>query len=415
MATPYSNYGNREDNFELELGRVRKNIISKFVELKNCLEVREKHLLEELDEIKKYYQTYIKRLKIVKEEKEALEIMKNRTGEKLPTPAINEFQDNLLQQIREKRELIETPIEPKMVSFTCDTNTIITEINKLGKLVEKVIIRIDYTSKIQPIVSVCERGKGLEQLDTPYSVSVDNTTGNIYVVDCDNNCVKVFDSSGKYLFKFGDEGNEGNLYCPSGIAICGDKILISSGSIFNFGIFHYELDGNFVSKIGKSGKGETEFSFPLGVTIDESNGDIFICDCKNNRIQVLSNNFQFKSQFGIDFLVLPRDVKLSNEYIYVLDTSNPCLHLFSYNFKLQKSVISRGKQMLVVNPYNFFIDNFANILISDCDSNSILIFNPKFKFTHKIQVSNSPMGVTVDNHGRVIVVCRADDNCLQIF
>ena len=154
---------------------------------------------------------------------------------------------------------------------------------------------------------------------------------------------------------------------------------------------------------------------PLGLTIDESNGDIYICDYYNNRIQILSKEFSFKSQFGKDTLKYPRDVKLSKECIYVLDASNPCLHLFSYNHILQKSVISRGTDLLVIDPWYFFIDYSDNILISDSGSHSILFFNTEFQFTHKISVSEYPMGVTVDPQGRLIVVSLSNTNCLQIY
>ena len=158
-----------------------------------------------------------------------------------------------------------------------------------------------------------------------------------------------------------------------------------------------------------------EFINPFGLAIDESDGDIYVCDFNNNRIQILSEEFSFKSQFGKDTLKWPRDVKLSKEYIYVLDASNLCLHLFSYNHILQKSVISQGAGMQVINPWYFFIDYSDNILISDLDSHSILIFNTEFQFTHKISVSSSPMGVTVDPQGRLIVVFRSNKNCLQIY
>ena len=173
--------------------------------------------------------------------------------------------------------------------------------------------------------------------------------------------------------------------------------------------------GNFISKIGKYGNGELEFICPFGLTIDESNGNIYVSDCDNNRIQILSQNFRFISQFGKDTLKYPRDVKLSKEYMFVLDVSNPCLHLFNYNHILQKSVISRGNGMQVINPFYFFIDQTDNILISDRGSNSINIFNKEFQLIHAISVSPNPMGITVDKRGRVIVVCWAENNCLQIY
>ena len=154
--------------------------------------------------------------------------------------------------------------------------------------------------------------------------------------------MKVFDSTGKCLFKFGDNEGEGRMYKPLSLAIYENRILISQG---NDCILNYQLNGKFISKIGKYGNGELEFNWPIGLTIDDFNGNIYVSDCLSNRIQILSQDFRFKSQFGKDTLKLPRDVKLSKKYIFVLDESNSCLHLFSYNHILLKSVISRGKGM----------------------------------------------------------------------
>ena len=299
-----------------------------------------------------------------------------------------------------------------MVCFECDSNKMLAELNNLGKLVEKVRSGIDYKSKKQPLVSVCEKGNGKEQLDCPLGVTVDNKTGNIYIADQSNNCVKVFDRTGKYLFKFGDNEDEGKMLSPKGVTIYGDRVIISH---FNHSILNYPPNGKFISRIGRKGKGELEFDFPFGLTINESNGDIYICDFNNNRIQILNKDISFKFQFGNDILKYPRDVKLSKEYIFVLDASNPCLHLFDHNHILLKSVISRGKGMEVIYPRFFFIDRTDNILISDRDSNSIHIFNSQFQLFHKIPVYVYPIGITVDTQGRVIVVCQAEKNSLQIF
>ena len=299
-----------------------------------------------------------------------------------------------------------------MVSFECYSNKMLAELNSLGKLVEKVRSGIDYKNKKQPLVSVCKKGKWINQLNCSHGVTVDNKTGNIYVSDFEYHCVKVFDSTGKSLFKFGDNKGEGKMYRPLSVAICGERILISQG---NHCILNYQLNGKFISKIGKYGNEELEFYYPYGLTIDELNGDIYVSDCQNNRIRILSQDFRFISQFGKDILKDPLDVKLYKEYIFVLDVSNPCLHLFNYNHILQKSVISRGKGMEVIDPSYFFIDQTDNIIISDYGSDYIRIFNKEFQLIYKISVSPNPMGITVDKRGRVIVVCRAENNCLQIF
>ena len=402
----------REDNYELELSRMREKIKSKFVELIDCLKARENKLLRELDNILTSYLSYRSELEKVNEQKRDLETTKTFHQNQLQTSSVKSVHEDFIARLNAELKSIETPIKPEMISLECDSNKMLAELNNLGKLVDKVRSGIVYKSKKQPLVSVCEKGKGKEQLDGPRDVTVDNKTGNIYIADQSNNCVKVFDRTGKYLFKFGDNEVKGKMVCPLSIAICGDRILISQCSHC---VLNYQLNGNFISKMGKRGKGELEFDYPLGLTIDESNGNIYVSDCGNNRIQILSQDFHFISQFGKDILKLPRDVKLSKEYIFVLDASNPCLHLFNYNHILQKSVISRGYGMQVINPFYFFIDQIDNILFSDYGSNSIYIFNKEFQLIHNISVSPNPMGIIVDSRGRVIVVCRPENNCLQIF
>ena len=192
------------------------------------------------------------------------------------------------------------------------------------------------------------------------------------------------------------------------MAICEDRILITQ---YTNCVLIYELNGLFVSRIGRGGNGKLAFNLPFDLTIDESNGDVYICDYNNNRVQVLLKGLSFKSQFGGDILHSPRDVKLSKEYIFVIVASNPCLHLFDYNHSLQYSVLSRGPGMQVINPWYFFIDLSDHIHISDAGSNSILIFNPEIQLIHKISVSNNPTGIAVDKQGRIIVVSHSDKHC----
>ena len=220
----------RGDNYELELSRVREKIKTKFVELIDCLKARESELLRELDNILTSYLSYRSELEKVNEKKIALETTKSIHQNELPNSPIKFVHENIISLLNTELKSIETPIEPKMVSFECDSNKMLAELNNLGKLVKKVRSGIDYKSKKQPLVSVCEKGKGVNQLNWPHGVTVDNETGNIYIADTDNNCVKVFDSTGKYLFKFGDN-EEGKIFRPLSVAICGDIILILLSTI----------------------------------------------------------------------------------------------------------------------------------------------------------------------------------------
>ena len=405
----------REDNFELELKRVRENVKSTFLELFECLKRRENELLSELDKILESYHSYRNEITKVTQQRKDLEEMKFYHEQHMQTSSVKYINERHLKEIKKELNLIKEPTEPQMVIFVCNNNKrLLSEIDKLGEYVENT--RIYYKSKVDSVVSVCKRGKGIDQLYDPSGVAVDNTTGMIYVTDCLNNCVKVFDNAGKYLSKIGDNTGDGKMYYPRSLAIYENRILISQGGSFRSScILNYHLDGKFISRIGGYGTADLEFRYPLGLTINQTNGDIYVCDSNNKRIQIISKDFKFISKLGEDSLSCPRDIKLSKDYIYVLDASNLCVYLFDYDHILQKKHITRGEGMLVSDPYFFFIDDSNNLLISDRGSNSILIFNPLFELIHKISVSNNQMGIVIDKQRRIIVVSQSENNCFQIF
>ena len=399
-----------EDNFKLELNRVREKVETKFQELTECLNERKNELLRQLDEILSCYESYRIEFVKVNEKKIALERSKSWNESELSNSPIQSVQENILLLINTELKLMKTPKQPNTVNLCCDNNNkLLEEVRKFGKLVETVKNDIYYTKRTQPVINACEKGMGDEQLLSPFGVVIDHSTNNIYVADNANHCIKVFDSTAKYLFKFGHLGEEGKMKCPRGLAISGNRIIVSQSNL----ILNYHLDGKFISRINKYWGGELDSL--RGLTTDTINGDIYVCNNSNNLVLIISKNFTFISQFGKDSLKHPRDVKITEEFIFVLDEHNPCLHLFDRNHNLQKSVISLGIGNQVVNSHFFCLDRNGNILISDYDSNNISIFNSEYKPIHKISVSQSPIGITLDNMSRVIVVCQSEKFCLQIF
>ena len=410
MATAYpqaTEHG--DDNFVLELNREKDKVRTRFIELREILTETEKKLMKALNDILSSYNSYQTEIKRMNEQKLDIANIRNALMTVVPTsPPLKSFHEKILQDLNEQLKQLRTPVKPKLVSFVCDKEKLLTEVNELCKLVERVS-EIDYKSKTQSIISVCDKGTGNEQLNYPWGVIVNHNTGDIYVADFYNHCVKVFDNTAKYLSKFGDGKGEGKMSHPRGLLIRGNRVFVSHDHC----ILVYELDGKFVSRIGNRGSGELQFNSPWGLSTDESNNDIYICDYSNNRIQIISENLQYKSQFGKDTLYHPRDITLYKDNIFVLDKSNPCLHIYNKDLVLQKSVVTRGEGQQVISPYSFFIDKFGYILITDYSSNSILILNSDFKFVHKISVAE-PKRITMDEGDRVIVT-SAVSKCLQIF
>ena len=184
-----------------------------------------------MNDILSSYNSYTTEVKRMNEQKREIENIRKAHLTVVPTsPALIALHEKFLQDLNQQLEQLRTPVKPKLVTFACDKKRLLTEVNKLCKLIERVS-EIDYESKTQSIISVCDK-----------------------------------------LYK----------------------------------------DNNFI-----------------------------------------------------------------------LDGTNPCLHLYNNDLVLQKDVVTRGEGQQVINPYFFFIDKFGDILITDYDSNSILILNSEFEFIHK--------------------------------
>jgi DNA-binding beta-propeller fold protein YncE len=107
----------------------------------------------------------------------------------------------------------------------------------------------------------------------------------------------VFDSSGKFLRKWGATGSgDGELMRPAGLAVekNGNIIVVDSG---NNRLQVFTPDGKFVGKCGGPGNGDGQFNQPWGITLDKD-GNIYVADWKNHRVQKLSPEGKFLMKFG---------------------------------------------------------------------------------------------------------------------
>jgi len=167
---------------------------------------------------------------------------------------------------------------------------------------------------------------------TPAGVAVNQTTGEVYVVDQDRNRIQRFEADGDFISQFGSPGSEeGQFTFQSLPDIAIDP---TDGSVYvadsgNNRIQKFSEDGTFLYTFGWNvdianpseefeictdataepdcqgsftfGAGEGEFSNPVGVTVDTSPGsvgDVLVGDLFNNRIQRFDSSGNYVSQFS---------------------------------------------------------------------------------------------------------------------
>jgi len=93
----------------------------------------------------------------------------------------------------------------------------------------------------------------------------------------------------KYLFldKFGTEGpGDGQFELPSGVAVNPTNGNVYVADRFNDRIQVFDSSGAFITKFGTEGPGDGQFNEPFGVAVNPTTGNVYVADLVNNRIQV---------------------------------------------------------------------------------------------------------------------------------
>ncbi len=143
----------------------------------------------------------------------------------------------------------------------------------------------------------------------PLGIAIDSL-GNAYVTDDANNRVQKFDKNGNLITQWGRTGirkwsdkdqsgvseEEGRFYHPRGVAVNsnGDVYVVDSG---NNRIQKFDSTGRFLIQWGSPGTGSGKFRKPAGVAVD-SRGYVYVVDAGNNRIQKFNSNGTFLTEWG---------------------------------------------------------------------------------------------------------------------
>ena len=415
-------------NFPEQIKESRKKIRDSFKRSHEVLQERENILLSRVDEIEKDYNSKTEKMN------KLVEALKKATLQCEETLANNELTDI--------NQMLRTATNEKIRKLTADTDTRIefewdnlfeTGIKQLGSIILNGQAMIsptnifpphvkpvvpDYKTKQLPTAYCCKKSsehKSPGELKTPRGLAIHYKTGNIYIADTYNHRVQVLSSNGDYLFMFSEKMNQ-----PFGICISQNKVFVTQllGNCINM----YQLEGKLIKSVGSKGNGEAQFKNPHGLDVSDINNNIYVCDSRNNRIQILTEELKYHSMLGIDLLKYPRDVKITRDRILVLDISDPCMFVFNSNHVLTNRLITKGVGKQTHDPCRFDIDRECNIIMSDYLNHCVYVFNQEGEQIHKFGKEGQsigefyhPRGIALNNTGHIIVVCEKDTNCLQFF
>ena len=138
------------------------------------------------------------------------------------------------------------------------------------------------------VKSYGKKGRKKGEFSWPIDVTVDDEE-RIVVTERDNNRIQVMSKEGESIFTFGDKGPE-KLLWPTCCILYQNRFLVSDAG--NHCIKAFDQSGTFLYKFGKEGYQDGKFQTLYDLLLDSSN-ILLVCDFGNNQVQQFSLDGRF--------------------------------------------------------------------------------------------------------------------------
>ena len=261
-------------------------------------------------------------------------------------------------------------------------------------------------------------GTGDSEFRMPYGTVINDEKGWIYITDCYNQNVQVFDLTGNFLFKWGTPGDgESQFNYPGGIAIN------SQGHVYvpeehNQRVQIFTADGQYLGQFGSSGSGDGQFGQPLGVAVD-SKDNVYVGDLKTHRVQKFDADGNFLLGFGKvgegngEFRG-PYNISVdSDDNVYIIDRGNNRIQKFAPDgtfltkWGRNDGDGTPGMRTGEFNwPHEIAIDRQDRIYVSDTYNQRIQVFSVEGTYMFSFGTAKewgSPKTISVDRDLNIYV------------
>ncbi|MCD6461293.1 MAG: DUF835 domain-containing protein, partial [Thermoplasmata archaeon] len=218
----------------------------------------------------------------------------------------------------------------------------------------------------------------------PRKVDMD-AVGNIWVADSNNNRIQVYSPNGTYLFSlgstYGPPFDDRHFYKPSGVAIQEDagggrRLYVVDSN--NHRVQVYTPLGEKIHTIGPSserisGGDQNHFFVPRDATVGD--GEIFVADTGNARIQVFSERGVFLRQLNIDCY----KVEYHNGFLYSSPSAEHIVKVTDTQGNMVQTLGtegSAGSDMEHMNfPQGVAVDDEGRVYVADYGNHRVLVYD----------------------------------------
>ena len=346
--------------------------------------------------------------------------LKTETEARLQMNELRETQLEILEKIDQKLAEVRVPQPETRAVFRGNCGHLEQVIAGVGEVVEEEVPVVPRYQEMRPIVAVGKRGQAPGELRYPKGVAIDENTNLVYIAEGLDSCrVSIFSETGEFINTFTHQ----DMRAPWGIAIHRDNLYVTDTGVHAVFQFKIEVDMRLVAKLGSKGSGMGQFNYPRGLTVS-TNGDVFVADYNNNKIQILDDSLHFQREITHQTMEHPRDVKLTPDEVYVLCNVSPCILVFSHAGEKLRQLITRGYGMgMQIESADFFcLDRNQNLMISDWLNREVRIFSKEGTYLHtigrygqEVEMFLSPRGIVLTKNLKLIIVSDNHNYQLQIF
>ena len=179
----------------------------------------------------------------------------------------------------------------------------------------------------------------------------------------------------------------------------------------------YSLKKRPVLAVGKEGRAKDEIHLPRGLALDEPNQQIYVADCVNNRVQVVSVTGKFSRRFGQGILQSPWGIAMSEDNVYVTDRDLYAVFQFrKKDYELVRRTGTEGEGEGQLNyPRGLCIDYNGDVYVADSSNHRVSVFSKDLDFLKHLftQQLKSPRDVKVTPSS--VVVLDWSPNCVHFF
>ena len=262
----------------------------------------------------------------------------------------------------------------------------------------------------------------------PWGVAI-NQGGEIIVGESGTTSrISILSSTGETLRSFGSQGLiQGQFNRIRGVAVDDDGNIYVADE-HNHRIQKFTPDGKFITAVGRKGREELQFNFPMGIAINPLNKKIYIADHNNDRIQILNPDLTFYISFGSrgggsGEFNQPSDVAFdSTGNVYIADYNNDRIQSFTAEGQFIRKFGERGSGSGELHsPAGVSIGSDNVVYVTEKKNNRISVFTCEGKFLTSFGKTGNgpgefsfPRGIAVDKD-EVIYVSDTNNSRLQLF